>query len=530
MKLFYNAILLFIGLNLKLSAQEITWTGAISTNWNIAGNWNPQVVPTSANSVVIYPGSANEPTLNSVTTVRGVMLQGQLTITALGGLTIHGNQESFYTIDIYGTLINNGTVRIENAPTGPGINTEMYLFDGGRIINSGTIYNRYFAFCRIPSNSFGGEKILNNASGKIFHKGSGVVFRFGGAGNLTNHGLITSDGGSLFNGLDGNGTPNQILNSGTMRTNSSEAFQLNESTSSLNNQACGIIDNGGGNIEVVSGTFTNNGVIETTGTMANSGTLDNPGVLKAASITGVNNTGLLIENSVYPNPIFSYGSGNSYVVNGIFTDTTATTAAGTFVAPNAFDPNSFTTNLFARVSNGTCTFTVPFTYDATPLPVTLTLFKGRDEGKSISLQWKTAAEQNNAGFEIEKSVDAVNFKKIGFVESRESRTYNFSDQNPFRINYYRLKQIDFSGGFEYSKVISVNGNPVQLSIYPNPAQNQLFVKHLEGETEMFISDNNGKLWINGFVTPTLPLDIRRLPSGLFLVRIGDKTLKLLIQR
>jgi hypothetical protein len=254
---------------------------------------------------------------------------------------------------------------------------------------------------------------------------------------LTNRGLIESTNGGQLMEIN---AASQVVNSGTMRTNSADALALTVSTSSFTNQACGIIENGSAGVSVTGGTFTNAGVIQTTGNVSNSSTFINSGVLAATSFTGVTNTGLLLRNTAYPDPIFTYGGGNTYAVTGIFKNPGATISAGTFVAPNDFTPNSTTSALFAKVGNGTCNFTVPFTYDASALPVSLISFTGQNQGRNNLLEWKTADEQNNAGFEIEKSADAKAFEKIGSVDGggRLKSIQNVSFYRPEPIFIYIL--------------------------------------------------------------------------------------------
>lgn len=112
-----------------------------------------------------------------------------------------------------------------------------------------------------------------------------------------------------------------------------------------------------------------------------------------------------------------------------------------------------------------------------PLPVELSLFSGRIIGGNIILNWETATEVRNYGFDVEKSIDGKNFSKFGFVQgngnSNSTKYYSFEDNSPETgINYYRLKQIDTDGSFEYSKIIALNLNiPIEFSLsqnYPNP--------------------------------------------------------------
>lgn len=98
-----------------------------------------------------------------------------------------------------------------------------------------------------------------------------------------------------------------------------------------------------------------------------------------------------------------------------------------------------------------------------PLPVTLLFFKGENRGNKYShLTWETALEINNSGFVVERSLDAVKFNYIGWAEGNGNSTvlnsYYFDDFNiePGKTYYYRLKQVDFDGNFEYSNIISID--------------------------------------------------------------------------
>ncbi len=119
-----------------------------------------------------------------------------------------------------------------------------------------------------------------------------------------------------------------------------------------------------------------------------------------------------------------------------------------------------------------------FTGIGMPLPVELLSFNAlaKDNG-SIELRWTTASEENNAGFEIERSLDGKNFVKIGFISGKGTTTeinnYYFTDDFIFSEKlYYRLKQIDYSGIFSYSEVITVNSiinlDYSLMQNYPNP--------------------------------------------------------------
>jgi hypothetical protein len=111
------------------------------------------------------------------------------------------------------------------------------------------------------------------------------------------------------------------------------------------------------------------------------------------------------------------------------------------------------------------------------IPVELTSFAAVSKNDAVELSWATATEINNSGFQIERSLDKSNFGSIGFVEGKgtttEMQSYKFIDENLSNgIYYYRLKQIDLDGSFEYSNIVEVNvGIPNRFELsqnYPNP--------------------------------------------------------------
>ncbi len=111
------------------------------------------------------------------------------------------------------------------------------------------------------------------------------------------------------------------------------------------------------------------------------------------------------------------------------------------------------------------------------VPVEMTLFSGAFENGGVILKWITATELNNFGFEIERRDDFSSYEKIGFVNGNGTTTnritYNFIDQNlSAKRYYYRLKQLDLDGTFDYSAEIAVDIEMLKdfklFQNYPNP--------------------------------------------------------------
>ncbi len=120
----------------------------------------------------------------------------------------------------------------------------------------------------------------------------------------------------------------------------------------------------------------------------------------------------------------------------------------------------------------------------TGLPVEMRKFTAIKERNDVLLTWQTASETNNEGFEVQWAMGSSkmavkDWETIGFEKGQGSfydlNTYQFLHEFPASgINYYRLKQIDYDGSFEYSDVESVqfpvgfHSNRKQLTVSPNP--------------------------------------------------------------
>ena len=111
------------------------------------------------------------------------------------------------------------------------------------------------------------------------------------------------------------------------------------------------------------------------------------------------------------------------------------------------------------------------------LPVELTSFTAQSENQKVILKWTTATELNNNGFEIQRRVDESDFATIGFVRGEGTTTnqkeYSYIDKDLFDGKYfYRLKQVDYNGSYEYSNVIEVDVRSLNEYAleqnYPNP--------------------------------------------------------------
>jgi parallel beta-helix repeat protein len=152
-----------------------------------------------------------------------------------------------------------------------------------------------------------------------------------------------------------------------------------------------------------------------------------------------------------------------------------------------YDSISIEQHVFHKVDDGTHGL-VKFVPFSAQIPVELTSFAASVIDGDVVLNWVTATELNNSGFEIQRNpsptpslkegaLEQFNWIKIGFLSgsgtSTEVHNYLFSDQSPYAgKSYYRLKQMDFDGSYEYSSIVEVDFNlPIEFSLeqnYPNP--------------------------------------------------------------
>ncbi|MCH1472656.1 MAG: hypothetical protein L7V85_01935 [Bacteroidia bacterium] len=173
------------------------------------------------------------------------------------------------------------------------------------------------------------------------------------------------------------------------------------------------------------------------------------------------------------------------------------------------------------------------------LPVSLLHFKAiKLLNSTVQLDWATASEINNSHFTIEKSLDGIHWQFVkdirGAGNSSTINHYQTIDYNPYPgISYYRLKQTDFDGAFEYFPIRSVGdeGPASQLEISPNPVENILRINVSQNPNQQIIVLDNQGLNLN-HLTDVIEqgdhyslLDVSRLNSGIYFLWTGHQAVK-----
>ena len=343
------------------ATQTMTWTGAVSTDWNNACNWSPNGIPTATNPVNI-PATTNDPIISSGTSVAHIVgISGSgasLTVNSGATLTVSSAlHDGVLGISNGGLLTNRGTVNVtQTYPNG----SWHAIFMGA----NGTLDNYGALNLTAP---------LNTAL--FVHAGATLNNRSGGHMSISNSGRGISLEGTLINQSGATitviapiGVTGGILNNSG---NIEATVEIgNASSGQIINNACGSIKLTGSFFNGATSTTTNAGLILISNGLFNPGTFTNNGVLKYNifgdnAIVNNQNSSVIVKNA--PVPIFTYGGTYNGIVHGIFTDAAATTSAGTFTAPNTFTPSTYpasTTTYYAKItpSGGACTYIVPFTY------------------------------------------------------------------------------------------------------------------------------------------------------------------------
>lgn len=163
------------------------------------------------------------------------------------------------------------------------------------------------------------------------------------------------------------------------------------------------------------------------------------------------------------------------------------------------------------------------------LPVELLTFTGHHTPQGHRLAWATATEENNEGFQIERCTDGRTFEAIGWLSgagtTQTLQTYTFLDEAPpVGVAYYRLRQVDYNGDHDYSKVVTIvrEKSTAEPSFYPNPLQDVLTIRNAQGQATLYnlLGQPIRTFNIEG---DTYQLDTRSLTRGQYTLRILTDT-------
>jgi len=474
-------------------------------------------------------------------------LDNTFTVPASGTLIVLSSAP--FTILPGAQLINNGTINLSSTSVNDGTLTNYgsITLHTGSLTNNGTLTNMGNLILRTL---FVNNGTLHQNDGSLYQCAAGVPLLPGGTFNW-NGGLLHVGHPSypVATTLDAPfvlpsnrflyiNTASSLTNNSSMTISPSSTFVVWGNL--INNDQIennGIISPLGGSI------FTNNGLIKGEGNHQGSlGFTNGPnGTIAPGSspgcygfFQGLTNQGTLSMEINGPTPCTQHdyltNSGTTTLGGTLqltfgfvplagqsFTLLFSTSIAGSFSTINV-TPNNIT------VSQSGATITVTGV-----LPVELVEFSAQKIDQSVLLNWQTASETDNRGFEVQRSADGARWQEIGFVNGYGTTTtpqhYTLLDKEPLgSINYYRLRQIDFDGTANLSNIVAVKGSDKhsELKLNPNPAAAIVEIKgvDLTSEPLLKIIDATGRPLLEQRLNSST-LDVSALPPGIYHLVLYD---------
>jgi hypothetical protein len=439
------------------------WTGNISTAWNLADNWSPPGIPTSADTVIIPAGVVRMPIIEAGVTgaCRFIDLKqgATLTMTSTSALDLHG--------DVYmnGSFVHgNGTVRFIGE-------AEQHYYSNKKINFYNLIMNNSSATGLQMYKSLTVNNTIAFNDGLIFTNNDTIFATNNSSGSITQHSDTSFVVGKFTRAISSN-TNSYIFPLGRYVNGEKKQFHCEI----VNNMLLGVNSitayfdywspNEDKNIAFVD--LLSDVVVDR---MFDEGRwIVEPNAQPLAGSYSIKlymqNFSQLEDNNfvILKRPL--YGTKNDWTKgNGIFPERNS---PGRRVADGYAKLIGLTS--FSEFGGGGS--------GGGGLPIKLVDFTGRPQGDDIVLEWKTSVEINNDYFTVERSDNGSRFNIMGTVMGAGNSSiplkYTWIDYEPLTgINYYRLKQTDFDGKFAYLKTIAIsNIRPTSVlqvyNLFPNP--------------------------------------------------------------
>lgn len=239
--------------------------------------------------------------------------------------------------------------------------------------------------------------------------------------------------------------------------------------------------------------------------------------------------------------VVNVGTCSAYPALGTYVTTTSTLAPGCANADGYVNmiltDGTFSVGGASNRADELITFTVNFSGTCGPscsgvLPIELTDFYGEVNNESVNLYWRVASERNTSYYIIEKSLDMMQWREMGKLESSKTNlsniTYQIADNHPVKgLNYYRLIDYNLDGSFTKHKILAVNYlNKVNYISY---AQNEdeLIINYLPSLTGFNLNmyNINGrlikKIHLSGGESTQEKILKTEIPSGVLLINCDE---------
>jgi hypothetical protein len=512
-------------------------SNAVSYNFIGSGNWS--------NGLNWAGGTAPGPIIFSSDdiTIEGDCVL-DVDITSSAPFTINSG-ESFTipdgsTLTMTGDYTNNGATLIEeNGEFIVGLAGEISFLSGTFTVNG------------LLTNS--GLLQVNTSRNLVISNTGNLDFENGGTsdilGTVTNGGEININGGSF--------SINATMNNNSSITIGLDGFLTIASGGQLNNNNTASINNSGGIVLTTSGSNITNfgsGSISNSGTISGVGSINgpnisnvsmgeispglSPGCLTLGSLTTSGTVTIEVDGLTPCSEHDQIQSSNNLNLGGNLDVTInytpdpgdqiviidASSITGTF-STNNLDPDWSIAYNAPNPGEVSLNFMV--------LPVELSSFTVEESPRNRSLlTWTTETELDNKGFEVEHSLDGLDWNTLGFVEGKgrsvQTQHYEFQDRNPEDgTNYYRLKQVDFDGKTDYSSIRTLDFGNIRtndLKVFPNPVDRREFTISLpefEQETGVIrVFDLKGNLKLRKeFSGITTNIKTENMNPGMYMIEV-----------
>ncbi len=170
------------------------------------------------------------------------------------------------------------------------------------------------------------------------------------------------------------------------------------------------------------------------------------------------------------------------------------------------------------------------------LGVEMNGIKAMRDGQKNIIVWQTTTETNTAHFDIERSINgSTNWKTIGSIKaagnSQTTKDYQYTDEAPLSISYYRLRSVDFDGKQQVSNVVSVQQKGSgKLQVSPTAATDKLMISTENDDLQTyFVFDLLGRNVLSGQIRGQKELFINTLSTGNYFLKVGTETVKFVKQ-
>jgi hypothetical protein len=419
------------------------------------------------------------------------------TVTATGGTVTTSGLYTIHTFTSSGTfsVSSGGTVEylVIGGGGGGGFQVTSWSAGGGGAggVLAGTISVSALSY-PVTVGAGGGSHL--NGSNSIFN--GQTALGGGRGGNLNENGALGGSGG-------GGGSSNAIGGTGTAGQGSAGGNTTGGSWQSA----------GGGGAGGIGGSSLG-------GQTAAAG---NGGIGISSSISGIsqNYAGGGGAGGYYSSGTASHGggAGGAFLQNG--NSATANTGSG---GGGAGDQGGVG-------GNGGSGIVIIRYLTAGPVPIDLLDFTAILNNNKVNLNWRTATEINNNYFTVERSKDGINFEFVAKVQgagnSTTTKQYVTLDEKPYQgLSFYRLKQTDFDGKFNYSKIVYINFKKdisKEVTIYPNPVTNELNME-IPGNTEPLnfeIISLTGAVVYKGSINEKTRVQTSSFAPGTYLIKFAN---------